>query len=146
MAGEKQSNPELDDFAFEIYKQAVATSPVNRGGEQQARAAYAKAEAFIAVRDRVRAGELKAVKPDGPQLAECSAPKLRRTHPFNLVSSRFGDLKKVSLISKWLDSNPTPESEPEELVTRINREFPDLSWDLPAINTARVIFPEYVSK
>lgn len=141
---EKQSNPELDAFAFEIFKEAVAKSPVNRGGEQHARAAYAKAEAFLAVRDRVRAGELKAVKQDGPVMADCFAPNLKRSHPFNLVSQNRGDISKVNRIAKWLDANPTPESDPEELVTRINREFTDLSWDLPTINTARAIFPEYV--
>lgn len=144
MANEKQNTTELDEFAFEIFKQSVARSPVNRGGEQQARAAYIKAEAFLAVRDKARAGELKAVKSDTPVLADCFAPNLKRNHPFNLVSQKFGDLNKVNRIAKWLDVNPTPESEPEELVSRINREFPDLSWDQPAINTARAIFPEYV--
>jgi hypothetical protein len=144
MAGEKQiPNPELDSFAFEIFKQAVASSPHSRGGEQQALAAYKKAESFIGVRDRVRAGETKPAKSDGPSLCNCSAPNLRRTHPHSLVSERFGDLNKVNRIAKWLDINPTPENEPDELVSRINLEFPELSWDLPTINTARAIFPEY---
>lgn len=137
-------NIELDSFAFEIFKEAVAKSPASRGGEQQARAAYVKAEAFMAVRDKVRAGELKAVKPDGPVLADCCAPNLKRTHPFNLVSQRFGSLEKVNRIAAFLDKNPTPEGEPDELIAKVNREFPDLSWDLPAINTARTIFPAYV--
>lgn len=144
MADKQQPNPELDAFAFEIFKQSVANSSVNRGGEQHARAAYAKAGAFLAVRDRVRAGEVKTVN-DGPKLCDVCAPNLRRSHPHNLVSQRFGDLNKVNRISKWLEQNPTPESDPEELVTRINREFTDLSWDMPTVNTARAVFPEYVS-
>lgn len=143
---ENKPNTELDQLAFEIFTQMVAKSSINRGGEQQARAAYVKAEAFLAVRDRVRAGDMKAVKPEGPVMADCFAPNLKRSHPFNLVSQKMGDLNKVNRIAKWLDSNPTPESDPEELVTRINREFPDLSWDQPTINTARVILPEYATK
>lgn len=142
MANEKP-NTELDEFAFEIFKQAVARSPVNRGGEQQARAAYQKAEAFLAVRERVRAGDLKAVKQEGPVLTDCWAPNLKRSHPHNLVSQKLGDLNKVNRIAKFLEQNPTPESDPDELVSRVNREFPDLGWDLPTINTARVVFPEY---
>lgn len=140
---ENKTNPELDQFAFEIFKQAVASSPASRGGEQQAMAAYRKAEAFMAIRDRVRSGDTKTVKPDGPALTDCFAPNLKRSHPHNLVSQKFGDLAKVNRISQFLDKNPTPENEPDELVSKINREFPELSWDLPTINTARAILPAY---
>jgi hypothetical protein len=143
MPNEKQTT-ELDQLAFEIFSQMVAKSPANRGGEQQARAAYIKAEAFLAIRDRVRAGELKPAKQDGPVLADCYCPNMRRTHPYNLVSQKQGDLNKVNRIAQWLDKNPTPERDPEELVARINAEFLDLSWDLPTVNTARLLFPEYV--
>lgn len=139
---EKQ-NPELDDFAYGIFKEMVASSPASRGGEQQALAAYKKAEAFMAIRDRVRAGETKAVRQEGPALTDCFAPNLKRTHPHNLVSQKFGDLAKVNRISQFLDKNPTPEGDADELISKINREFPELSWDLPTINTARAILPAY---
>ena len=142
MADDKQSS-ELDQLAFEIFTQMVAKSPVNRGGEQQARAAYVKAEAFLAIRNRVRSGDMKPAKQDGPVLVDCYCPNLKRGHPYNLVSQKMGDLKKVNKITEWLSRNPTPESDPQELVMRLNREFSDLEWDLPTINTARVIFPEY---
>lgn len=137
---EKQTT-ELDQLAFEIFTQMVAKSPINRGGEQQAKAAYVKAEAFLAIRDRVRAGDMKPVKQDG-LLADCFCPNLKRTHPYNLVSQRLGDLTKVDRIAQFLNKNPTPESDPQELVSRLNSEFA-LDWDMPTINTARVIFPEY---
>lgn len=137
---------DLDAFAFEIYKTAVANHPVKRGGEHMARDAYQKAQAFLAVRDKVRSGALSPEKPRGLQLADCSAPNLRPTHPHNLVSQRFGDLLRVNRIKKWLDAHPTPEKEPEEVVQQLNREFPELSWDLAAVNTARVIFPAYAEK
>lgn len=142
MANEKNS-VELDQFAFEIFKQAVASSPVKRGGEQQAIASYEKAEAFLAVRDRVRSGTLKPEQPKGPRLAPFSAPNMSKTHPHNLVSERFGSLERVAKINKWLEANPTPERDPEDLVPQVNRAFGDLNWDLPALNTARVIFPAY---
>jgi hypothetical protein len=153
MAGEKpttESKDELHEKAFEIYSAMVAKSPTGRGGEQQARAAYRKAEAFLAVRDGMQSGTMKASKTDGPVLADCCAPNLHRTHPYNLVSQRFGDLAKVGRIKKWLDANPTPERDPEELVGRLKEQFPELVWDTPplnpgtsTINIARAIFPAY---
>lgn len=144
MAGEKSTN-ELDDKAFELYREMVAKSPTGRGGEQQARAAYMKAESFLKVRDAIASGAMKPSKSEGPALADCCAPNLHRSHPYNLVSQRFGDLSKVNKIKLWLDKNPTPERDPEELVGRVKDAFPELSWDTPAINTARAIFPQFVN-
>lgn len=144
MAGEKQSS-ELDEKAFEIFKETIAKSATGRGGEQQARAAYMKAEAFLAVRESVRSGELKPAKQDGPALTDCCAPNLHRMHPHNLVSRRFGDLNKVQRVHQWLNKNPTPEHDPALLVDRMKNEFPELQWEMPSINTARAIFPAYVT-
>lgn len=152
MAGpDKAANIELDEFAFEIFKQAVARSPINRGGEQQARSAYVKAEAFLNVRDRIRSGELKPAKVDGPVLADCSVPNKHRTDPINMVSTRFGNanLELVNRVKKWLDVNPTPESDPLDIVPRFKSQYPELHWgDTPeqvvaSIATARVIFTAY---
>jgi len=142
---EKSTN-ELHDKAFELFREMVAKSPTGRGGEQQARAAYMKAEAFLAVREAIQSGAIKPSKSDGPALTDCCAPNLHRSHPYNLVSQRFGDLTKVNRIQQWLDKNPTPERDPEDLVSRLKDAFPELSWDTPAINTARAIFPQYVTR
>ena len=140
-------NKELDSLAFDIFARRIAAQPINRNAEHEALEAYRKAEAFITVRDSVRSGALVPAKLSGPQLCDCSAPNLKRTHPHNLVSQAFGDLAKVNRIKAWLDKNPTPESDPSELVVKCNREFPELGWDLPAVNTARAVFPAYcVSK
>jgi hypothetical protein len=141
---ETKAFDDLDSLAFEIYSARLA-HPQQRGGEHVAIDSYRQAETFLSVRDRARGGKLKAKADDGSTLADCSAPNLRQTHPHNLVSQRFGDLVKVNRIKAWLDKNPTPESAPEELVGRINREFPELSWDLPTVNTARAIFPAYAA-
>ena len=141
MANEKVDD-ELEALAFEIYKQAVAGGSAI-ASEQQALAAYHKAEAFISVRTRVRNGQLKAEKTTGPQLCDVRAPNLPRTHPHNLVSKVYGNLDRVRKIYAWLEANPTPEREPTELIPRLQAAFPDLSWDVPTINTARAIFPDY---
>ncbi len=142
MAGEKIApNVELDTMAFEIFSKRVAASPAKRGGEREAMDAYRCAEAFLAARDKVRSGELREKPVD--LLADCHAPNLKRTHPHNLVSKAQGNLERVNRIRKWLDSNPTPADEPDQLLARLNREFPDLGWDLPTVNVARAIFPQY---
>ena len=130
MAAEK-SNTELDDFAFRLYVERVASGAVNRVDEQVALDSYRKAEAFLRVRDKVRSGEITAVQPVGPQLADCCCPNLKKTHPFNIVSQRFGDLKRVKQIREWLDKNPTAD------------RYDELEWDPPTVRTARQILPAY---
>lgn len=142
---------DLDALAFQLFSDRAAAS--GRGGEPEALDSYRKAENFIAVRRRVRAGELKSQAPTGPQLADCCAPNLPRTHPLNLVAAQYtdrrtgmtvaGDLAKVNRIKVWLDRNPTPEKDAEELPGRLAKEFPDLNWDLPTLNVARAVFPAH---
>ena len=139
-------NKELYELAFELYVKRVAAQPLVRNAEHEAIEAYRKAESFLAVRDKIKSGGLVAVKQDGPQLADCCAPNLSPKHPHNLVSQRFGDpkLTLVNRIATWLDKNhPAPDQDEKDFALRMNREFPDLSWDPPAINTARAIFPAY---
>lgn len=142
MADEKMT--ELDEIALQIYAQRPSASRIS--GESDALDCYRRADAFMAVRAKVRKGELKAAKPTGPQLADCSAPNLRKNHPLNLVSSRYGDLARVSRIAQWLEAHPTPERDPEELVIAFNREHGGLDWALPEISTARLVFPTYATK
>lgn len=150
MANEaRKADMELDDLAFKIYAQRVAAGPVKGGGEREAKTAYQRARAFLEVRDAVRSGALEVAAPAGPQLADCCAPNLPPTHPLNLVSQTYGDLAKVRRIHDWLEKNPTPEKDTEELVARFRRAFSDVSWGkdhaeaLATINTARAVFPAY---
>ena len=140
----EEKNTELDDLAFEIFARRIATLPVHRAIERDILDSYRKAEAFLAVKAKVHAEGLKtmvaAIEPPG---SDCRAPNLRRNHPLNLVSRVDGDLNKVKQVQKFLAVNPTPAIDPQELVTRLNRSFPDLGWDLPTINVAREIFPAY---
>lgn len=154
MASDNKTNAELDAFAFDIFKQTCAVRAVKGNGEQVVIDSYRKAETFMSVRDKIRSGALDVAEPVGPQLADCCAPNLPRNHPHNLVAKLYtnrngtsipGDLKKVGRIYEWLKANPTPETDQEQIVTRLAAQFSELGWDLPTINTARAIFPAYVS-
>ena len=139
---DQKFNVELEDLAAEFAKSSAAVNP-RIDANQRAIIAFREASAFLAVRDKLREGKLTSEKPVGPQLSDCRAPNLPKTHPHNMVSSVHGSLDRVQKIKKWLDAHPTPESEPEQLIPQLNREFPECNWDLPAINTARAIFPAY---
>jgi hypothetical protein len=139
---EEKPNTELEDLAFEIYSKRIAAAGNARHADAEALDCFRKAEAFLKVRASVRKGETKTVHAPSI-LADVHAPNLKRTHPHNLVSQKMGNLSKVKEINDWLNKNPTPETEPEELVSRLREAFSDLGWDLPTINTARAIFPAY---
>lgn len=154
--GAATSPAELDDLAFKIFSQSVATMPGRRGGEKEAVESYRLAEAFLNIRRKVLAGELKPKPVQGPTLAECCAPNLPRLHPLNLVARQVtlrdkgvivgtfsGDLERVRKINNWLALNPTPENNPEELMQNMASAFPELAWDLPTISLARTVFPAY---
>lgn len=144
MANEKQPAAEgdRDDLAFQLFAAKSASLPLGRAGKMQAEDAYRQADAFLAVRAQAREGKLSPDKPAGPQLADCSCPNVKPTHPLNLVSRRFGDLQRVNRIKAWLDRNPTPQDEPDELTARLNREF-GLDWDTPQVSLARATFGAY---
>jgi len=146
MANEQKpvATGDLDELAFAIFAARIAAHPSKRGGEAEAVDSYQKAEAFMAVRAKAQAGELKRpAQVAGSKLCDVFCPNLKKSHPHNLVSAKYGNLDKVNRIKLWLDKNPTPETDADELPPRLQREFNDLEWDLPTINTARAIFPAY---
>lgn len=155
MAQQDQQS-ELEALAFEIYSKRVAIGPTKRSGEEEAVDAYRKADAFLSVRKKIRAGELKPKPSESSQLANCCAPNLPRSHPLNLVAQTYtdrkvggaqsqGDINKVRRIYAWLEKNPEQPNNPDAIVPRLNREFPDLSWTAHEIATAREVFPAYCS-
>jgi len=145
------AHPDLEGLAFDLFRQRVGVT--GRATEYEALQAYRHAETFLAVREQVRAGALTPAGPEGLQLDSACSPNLPPTHPYNLVAKVHtdrktgvqtpGDLGRVAKIKAWLDKNPTPENNPDELVSRLNRQFHGLGWDLPTINTARAILPAY---
>lgn len=151
MANESKLDTELESVALRIYvERAGNRNAIAFGSEQIAAACFREAEAFLAVRDKVRNKELSTAVDSGPKLSEASAPNLSPLHPLNLISQRFGDLKRVRVLNEWLKNHPTPEKEPETIVDEINKQFRDLNWRantpgeaLAIINTARTVFPAF---
>lgn len=139
----KTDTTELDELAFRLYAERIAKMPAQASGEASSRWAYRRAEEFISLRDRVRAGETVAASQT--ILADVSAPNLKKTHPHNLVSQRFCDdnggeqavLTRIKQIKDWLDKHPRSDESPVA--------YEPLYWDVPTTNLARVILPHYVS-
>lgn len=149
---EAVKSTELDDVALTIFAQRIAHASPKRGIEGVALDCYRAAESFLAIKGKVQGGALKVEKKPGPRLAEFDAPNLPFSHPHRLVASKGNaeedarKLEKVRRISDWLDRNPTPEGNPQDLIERLNQQFPELGWDLATTNIARAIFPTYCPK
>ena len=133
----KLDGTERDELAFRLYAERIAKMPAQVNGEESSRWAFRKAEDFLTIRERIRAGTESTKAPEGPQLAEVSAPNLKPTHPHNLVSNRFGNLAKVREVKDWLDKHPRSDESPVA--------YAPLDWDAPTTNLARVLLPNYVS-
>lgn len=139
---DEKEQAEMDKLAFELYGKRVASHRLDMA-EATLLDCYRKAALFIKVRQRIRTEGISLAVPDEPEGADCRAPNLRPTHPYNLVAQVGGDLSKANRIKKFLDVNPTPAGDngPEELLTKLNRTFPDLGWDMPTVNVARALLP-----
>lgn len=123
----------LEQRAFDLFTARRAQLGLRGAAEQVAAECYRDAEAFLEVARRVRSGEPPAARPAGPQLADCSAPNLKPTHPFNMVSQRFGKLDRVQEIHILLQSDEKLDS------------LPELEWGVSEVQTARTLFPAFVS-
>ncbi len=128
---QKKDTGNIERIALQLFAERSART-LGRGVEQVARQAFKDAEAFVAVAAAYRAGELVAVK-DENILADVYAPKLKRTHPINLVSREWGDLNRVKKIAQELQANPTLET------------YEPMDWDKPTTALARDILPQYAN-
>lgn len=134
---------EIDELAFRLYSDRIANLPAQSSGEAAAGWAYRKAVEFLAVRDRVKAGDTEATAES--KLADVSAPNLKPTHPHNLVSQRFAErnggeakvLAAIREIHQWLLSHPRSDESPVA--------YEKLDWDVPTTNLARVLIPHYAT-
>src|SRR5688572_8723434 len=127
-----EPNKELDNLAFEIFSK----QPLKGAAERDARDSYRRAEAFLAVQQQAQSGKLKPKEATtATELVDICCPNLPATSPFNLVAKVHtdrkgtqtrGDLAKVNQIANWLYKNPTPDDDAQELVDRLNHQFPKL--------------------
>lgn len=139
----KAETNELDELAFRLYAERIAKLPAQSSGEAAGAWAYRKAEDFIAIRERVKAGDTSAISES--KLCDACAPNLKPTHPHNLVSQRFaqrhgGEAKVLAMlreIHEWLKNHPRSDESPVA--------YDRLDWDVPTTNLARVLIPHYVS-
>lgn len=135
----KVENNDVDELAFRLYAERVAGQPAQANGEASAAWAYRKAEDFISVRDKVKSGDVKVLAVS--KLADACAPKLKRTHPHNIVSQRFaadngGEARVLSMLKEihtWLLQHPAADA-----------QYDLLDWDAATTNLARNIIPNYV--
>ncbi len=133
MAKAASDPSEVDELAFRLYSERIAKMPAQVSGEESSRWAYRRAEEFLSVRDKVRAGE--ELRDEGPKLSEVSAPNLKPTHPHNIISKRFGDLAKARAAYEFLKKHPHSDEEP---VT-----YAPLDWDAATVKLARQVLPHY---
>lgn len=136
----KTESNEVDELAFRLYAERVAGQPAQANGEASAAWAYRKAEDFVAVRERVKSGDTQVLAVS--RLADVSAPKLKRTHPHNIVSQRYaaengGEQRVLALLKEihtWLQQHPAADA-----------QYDQLDWDAATTNLARNIIPHYVN-
>lgn len=124
---------------------ATAASAGGRADRQVAIRALTSATVFRSAVAEMKLDDLTAaVKPVGPQLADCWCPNQAVGYPVNMVSRQKGDLAKVALIYAWLAKNVEPEQNVDQHVATFNRAFPGLAWSIAELRTARLVFPSYV--
>lgn len=126
------SSDTLNKLAFSLFTQRSVQA--GRAPEATALQCFKDAAAFLAVSDKVVAGELTTAKPATSRLSDACAPNLKPTHPLNLISQRFGNektLAKAKEINEKLKADPAMET------------FSEFDWDIPTVNTARAILPAY---
>lgn len=105
----------------------------NGSAEQLAIRCFRDATAFLKIADKFATGVLSIEAIDNDPLDEAHAPNLKKTHPVNLVSRRFGSVAKVAEIWQMI-KNPD--------VVKLE----ELNWGLQECNQARAIFPAVLEK
>lgn len=122
----------LGAVALELFKtrsMQLGTTP-----QQLAIHCFRDAKAFLTIVEQLAAGELDLNVEDTNPLDAAYAPNLKRTHPINLMSRAWGDIKKVQAALADLDANPAAET------------YEPYGWGKPEVNQARALFPAVVQR
>ena len=131
------SNPPTDPLtltsvALELFKGRSlvhGTSP-----QQLAISCFRDAQAFLEAASQVVDGNLDLQTDETNPLDAAFAPNLKRTHPINLMSRAWGDVRKVQDALADLEANPGAET------------YERYSWGRPEVNQARALFPAVVQR
>ena len=122
----------LSAVALELFKSRSVHASINP--RQLAIACFRDADVFISATQEILDGGVDLYADETNPLDEAFAPNLKRTHPINLMSRAWGDLRKVQAALADLDANPVAES------------YEPYSWGKPEVNQARALFPAVVNR
>ncbi|HEY0984650.1 hypothetical protein [Schlesneria sp. T3-172] len=117
--------------ALELFK----ARSVSGGGSprQLAISCFRDAMVFLEAAYEIQSGRADLSADESP-LDPAFAPNLKRTHPINLMSRVWGDLRKVQEALADLDANPGADY------------YEPYSWSKPEVNQARALFPTVVNR
>ena len=123
---------EISDVALELFKVRAAHSGV--GTRQLAMGCFRDAAAFINIAKEVNSSDVDLLAEETNPLDPAFAPNLNKTHPINLMSRSWGDLKKVQNALSDLNANPAAES------------YEPYGWTKSEIRQARALFPAVIER
>lgn len=125
-------SPRLNDIALELFKSRSPQAGITP--QQLAMNCFRDARVFLEVADQVVSKTWDSVPEDTNPLDVAFAPNLKRTHPINLMSRAWGDIKLVQKALADLNANPKAES------------YELYGWGKPEINQARALFPAVIQR
>ena len=121
----------LTSVALELFKARSLQPGINP--QRIAVECLRDARSFLQAADDFLSGKSQRDLESSP-LDDAFAPNLKKTHPINLMSSTWGDLKQVERILDELAADPSIDS------------YTQFGWGKSEINQARVLFPSVVNR
>lgn len=119
----------VQQTAFELFRSsAVGVAP-----EMLAIRCFRAAQAFCDAADKIISGEVSIYQIDNNPLDDAYAPNLKKTHPVNIISKKWGDLKKA--VEAW-----------EHVQNLSVKEYEPFGWSEPECNQARALFPAVLDR
>lgn len=117
---------DLTAIALKLFTARMAHSQCTP--EALVRTCFRDAKAFITGAADILTSGVDVFAEDNNPLDVAFAPNLKKTHPLNLMSRAWGDLKLVQNALAELEANPVAES------------YEPYGWGKPEVNQARVLF------
>jgi hypothetical protein len=130
---QQQVTPAVSDrvkkAAFELFKaSAFGVSP-----KMLAIRCYRAAQEFCDAEDEILNGTVSISVIDNNPMDDAFAPNLKKTHPVNLISKKWGDLKKA--MEAW-----------QHVKNLSVNAYEPYGWEMPECNTARALFPSVIKR
>lgn len=122
----------LNSVALEVFKTRCLQPGISP--QQIAIDCFRFAKAFITAMETVASEGIPNFEEDPNPLNGAFAPNLKRTHPVNLMSKNWGDLKQLETVLAHLEAEPSADS------------YAPLEWGRPEVNQARALFPGVVNR